>query len=42
MKGFVCVLYYITESKVNTGAAMWIPFVTVTNTLRPGGNPHSP
>jgi hypothetical protein len=31
MKGFVCVLY-ITESKVNTGAAVWIPFVPVTNT----------
>lgn len=30
MKGFVCVLY-ITESKVNTGAAMWVPFVPVTN-----------
>jgi hypothetical protein len=30
LKGFVCVLY-ITESKVNTGAAMWIPFVPVTN-----------
>ena len=30
MKGYVCVLY-ITESKVHTGAAMWIPFVPVTN-----------
>lgn len=30
MKGYVCVLY-ITESKVNTGAAMWVPFVPVTN-----------
>ena len=30
VKGYVCVLY-ITESKVNTGAAMFIPFVPVTN-----------
>ncbi len=31
MPGYVLVLY-LTESKVNTGAAMWVPFVPVTNT----------